>query len=152
MADNPVNTLFQGIYENTLAIFYVAGEELEEMMVVKIDSNGQLAKASGTDEPVGFCAQKATSTGWDELDLNGLITRVCKVGDSLTPCGVYVGSNAILKTDMVVGDVSAGDVVYPHDTSGGYICSTGYNASAIAVGIAMEDKDSDGIVKFRTLR
>lgn len=152
MASNPVNKLFQGIYENTLAIFYVAGEELEEMMCVKLHTDGKLYKASGTDAPFGFCAQKATSTGWNELDLNGLITRVCKVGDSLTPCGVYTGSNAILKTDMVVGDVSAGDVLYPHDTSGGYICSTGYNQSAVAVGIADSDKDSDGVVKFRTLR
>jgi len=85
------------------------------------------------------------------LDLNGLITRVCKVDDTTTPCGVYVGSTAILKTDRVVGGVSAGDKLYPHETSGGYICASGYASGAAAVGIATDDKDSDGIVKFGTL-
>jgi hypothetical protein len=149
-ASNPVNTLFQGIYENTLAIFYLAGEAFEEMSVVKLES-GALYKCSGLDVPFGFVAQKATATGWEELETNGLITRVCKVADSHTPCGVYVGSNGILKTDMVIGDISAGDKLYPHATSGGYICATGYSEGATAVGIADDDLGADGIIRFRTL-
>lgn len=151
MATNPVNKFFQEIYEPTLAIFYVAGEALNEMSLVKLSSDGKLYLASGLDSPFGFSAQKATETGWDELDLNGLITRVAKVDNTLTPCGVYVGANGILKTDQVIGAVNAGDVLYAHASSGGCICATGYSEGAIKVGIADADKDSDGVVRFRTL-
>ena len=150
MASNPVNKLFHGIYENTLVIFHKAGEALEEMMVVSLDSSGDLVKCSGDMEPYGFCAQKATDSGYDELELNGLITRVAEVGNELYPCGCYVGSNGVLKTDQVHGEVSAGDKLYPHDTDSGKICKSGQNGSAVQIGVALADKDSDGVVKFRT--
>jgi len=149
--DIDVNKLFHGIYQNTLVIFHQAGEALEEMMVVSL-SSGKLVKCSGAMEPYGFCAQKATVTGWDELELNGLIHRVAKVNDSLNPCGVFCGDNGVLKTDKIIGDVAADAILYPHDTSGGYICSSGQNGSAVAVGVAMSAKDSDGVVRFRCLR
>ncbi len=153
MADNPQSKLFHGIYQNTLVIFHVAGEALDEMMVVSL-SDGKLVKCSGAMEPYGFCAQKANATGFDELELNGLITRICQVDNELTPCGVFCGDNGVLKTDKVIGGVSADDVLYPHETSGGYItpASGSVAEDAVAVGIALEDLDSDGVVKFRCLR
>jgi hypothetical protein len=153
MATHPTK-LFLGIYEPAITIFLDAGEELEEMVVVKLgtgaDAGSVFAEDGGTlgTYPYGWCTQNVTTAGVTQYGLNGLITRTAKVGDKI---GIYAGGG-ILKTDKLVDPIVAGDVLYP-GTSGstdGYVTATP-STQAIPVGIAETDPDADGIIRFKSL-
>ena len=147
--------LFLGIYEPHINIFLSAGEEMGEMMDVELST--EVAETvvladENSDYPYGWVTQDVTTTGVTQYGLNGLITRGCKVGNKV---GVYVGGG-VLKTDKVVGDVSAGDPLYVASSgegpgsTGGYV-SAEPSSGDVIVGYAETDLDSDNIVRFKNL-
>ncbi len=141
--------LFVGTYEpHEIVIFYKAGEVMEEMMLVKMDSDGKLKKAVTGETPFGFVTQDVTLTGiTDQTAINGLISRVAAVNAYV---GLYMGTG-VLKTDKYYetsGSIAAGDLLYPH-ASGGYICNS-QQGSDSPVGVA-DAAASGGVIRFKSL-
>lgn len=134
---------FEGIYEDILYIELAADEEMEEMQCVYLSQAGKVKKCGPDNTPLGWVAQKVTTTGVEQASPGGLVSKTAKVGDKV---GVYM--NGGIFNVSGVGTINAGDVLY---ASGGNVTATPTaNGTKVAVALTAPDPVT-GLIKIKSL-